>query len=190
MLKTTPAEISSPTNVRRCTGIGNDGVGDGDKVGEVGRNLSKRKNLLKINLSRMDFLSLETSLAFTHLRKVFIKVPIFHYFGPKRYIQIETDVSGFAIARIFCQMTSEYVIYTNLDLYIFEIGKWHPVAFFSRKMIPTETKYKTHNRNLLTIVKVFKTWYHYLKDCNHKVLILTNHNNLLSFMNTKNSSVK
>lgn len=36
-----------------------------------------------------------------------------------------------------------------------EIGQWHPVAFFSRKIIPTETRYKTHNQKLLAIVKAF-----------------------------------
>ncbi len=43
-----------------------------------------------------------------------------------------------------------------------EIGQWHPVAFFSRKMILAETWYKTHNQELLAIVEAFKTWRHYL----------------------------
>ncbi len=38
-----------------------------------------------------------------------------------------------------------------------KIGQWHPVAFFSRKMIPIETWYKTHNQELLAIVKALKT---------------------------------
>ncbi len=31
------------------------------------------------------------------------------------------------------------------------------MAFFSRKIIPAETRYKTHDDELLAIIKVFKT---------------------------------
>ncbi len=55
-------------------------------------------------------------------------------------------------------------------------------------MIPTETWYKTHDRELLAIIEVFKIWKHSLEDCKHKVLVLTDHNNLQHFMDTKNLS--
>ena len=55
---------------------------------------------------------------------------------------------------------------------------WHPVAYFSRKMIPAQTRYETHDGELLAIVKAFKTWRHYLKSCKHEILVLTDHNNL------------
>ncbi len=69
-----------------------------------------------------------------------------------------------------------------------EIGQWHPVAFFFRKMIPAKTRYKTHNQELIAIIEAFKTWRHYLEDCKYKVLVLTDHNNLCRFMDTKNLS--
>ncbi len=37
-------------------------------------------------------------------------------------------------------------------------------------MIYTETWYETHNRELLAIVKVFKTWRHYLKGYKYEIL--------------------
>ena len=55
-------------------------------------------------------------------------------------------------------------------------------------MIPAETCYKTHNGELLAIVKVFKTWRHYLEGCKHEVLVLTDYNNLCQFMDTKSLS--
>ncbi len=55
-------------------------------------------------------------------------------------------------------------------------------------MIPAETWYKTHDGKLLAIVKVFKTWRHYLKDCKHKVLMLIDSNNFQHFMDTKSWS--
>ena len=55
-------------------------------------------------------------------------------------------------------------------------------------MIPAETRYETHDGELLAIIKVFKTWKHYLESSQHELLILTNYNNLRQFMNTKSLS--
>ncbi len=55
-------------------------------------------------------------------------------------------------------------------------------------MIPAETRYETHDGELLAIVKAFKTWRHYLEGCMHKVLVLTNYNNLQRFMDMKSRS--
>ncbi len=63
-----------------------------------------------------------------------------------------------------------------------------PIAFFSQKMIPAETRYKTHDQELLAIVETFKTWRHYLEDYKYEVLVFTDHNNLCRFMNTKSQS--
>ena len=79
--------------------------------------------------------------------------------------------------------TSPDGIVTTTDL-----GQWHPVAFFSRKMIPAEIQYETHNGELLAIVKVFKTWHYYLEGCKHEVLVLTDYNNLRCFIDMKSLS--
>ena len=55
-------------------------------------------------------------------------------------------------------------------------------------MFPAKTWYKIHDGELLAIVEAFKTWRHYLKDCKHEVLVLTQHNNLCNFMDTKSRS--
>ena len=55
-------------------------------------------------------------------------------------------------------------------------------------MIPIETWYKTHNAEFLAIVEAFKTWHHYLESFKHKVLVLTNQNNLRRFIDTKSLS--
>ena len=49
-------------------------------------------------------------------------------------------------------------------------------------------RYETHNVKLLAIVKVFKNWRYYLQDCQYEVLVLTDHNNLLRFIDTKKLS--
>ncbi len=57
-------------------------------------------------------------------------------------------------------------------------------------MIPTETWYETYDGELLAIVEVFKTWRHYFEGCKHEVLVLTDHNNLQHFMDTKSLSFR
>ena len=49
-------------------------------------------------------------------------------------------------------------------------------------------RYKTQNAESLAIVKAFKNWRHYLEDCQYKVLVLTDNNNLCQFMDRKSLS--
>ena len=148
---------------------------DGDKFGddEVGTKVQK---LSKSKKTELGFLTPGARKAFTELRQAFIKTLILHHFDPERHIRVEMDVSGYAIGGVLSQLTSN------------NLGRWHPVAFFSRKMILAETRYETHNGELLAIVEAFKTWRHYLKGSQYEVLILTNHNNLRRFMETKSLS--
>ena len=55
-------------------------------------------------------------------------------------------------------------------------------------MILAKTRYKTHNQELLAIVETFKTWCHYLEGYKYEVFILTDHNNLRQFIDTKSLS--
>ncbi len=102
-------------------------------------------------------------------------------------------IFGYTICGVLSQMTLDqhffgYMTRKDLNSSKSEISQWQPIAFFSKKMIPTKTRYKTHNQELLAIVKVFKTWRHYLEHCKYKVFVLTDHNNLCQFMDTKNLS--
>ena len=121
------------------------------------------------------FLTLKAKLAFSRIRQAFTEAPILHHFDPERYIQIETDVSGYAINGILSQLTPES-------------GQWHPIAFFSRKIIPVETWYKTRDQELLAIIEAFKNWCHYLEGFTFEVLVLTNHYNVRRYMDTKSLS--
>ena len=87
-------------------------------------------------------------------------------------------MSGYAINEVLNQL-----ILDNL-------GWWHPIAFYLQKMISAKTWYKIHDNEFLAIVEAFKTWRHYLKSCKYKVFVLTNHNNLRRFMDTKSLSFR
>ena len=103
------------------SGIDNVEVGSGeveiDEVGKKVQNLSKSKKTIRSS----DFLTPGAKLIFTKLRQAFIKTPILHYYDLERYIQIETDVSGYAISGVLGQLTLN------------DLGQWHLVAFFSQK---------------------------------------------------------
>ena len=148
-----------------------------DEVEKKAQNLSKSKYLSKSKKTvGSDFLTPGAKLVFTKLRQAFVKASILHHFDPEYHIRTETDVSGYAISGVLSQLTSD------------NLGQWHPVAFFSQKMIPAEIRYETHDGEFLAIVKSFKTWKHYLEGSQHEVLILTDHNNLRQFMETKSLS--
>ena len=135
---------------------------------------------------RPSFLTPEAKSAFNCLRLAFTKALILRHFDPEYNIRIETDILGYAIDSVLSQLafrTSPDGVVTKIDL-----GQWHLVAFFLRKMIPAKTRYETHDGELLAIVEAFKTWRHYLEGCKHEVLVLTDHNNLRHFIDTKNLS--
>ena len=122
-----------------------------------------------------NYLTPDAGKAFDQLCQAFTEAPVLQHFNPEQYIQVETDASGYAIDGVLSQLTNDS-------------GQWHPVAYFLRKMIPAKTRYKTHDGELLAIVEVFKTWWHYLESCKHEVFVLTDHNNFWQFMDTKSLS--
>jgi transposase InsO family protein len=110
--------------------------------------------------------------AFSHLRAAFQSAPILAHFDPTRRIRVETDASKYAIAAILSQLQEGD-------------GHWHPVAFWSRKLIPAETRYETHDQELLAIVQAFRHWRHYLEGSANVIEVLTDHNNLVAFSKLK-----
>ena len=72
-----------------------------DEVGKKGRKTTKSKNLSKSKKTVVsDFLTPKAKLAFTKLRQAFFKAPILHHIRLECHIQIEMDVSGYAIGRV------------------------------------------------------------------------------------------
>ncbi len=108
------------------------------RKGQKGQKMAKFKKWIRAekseasqakNLSSQlgSFLTSKARKAFTKLKQAFVEAPILNHFDPERHIQIETDTSTYAIGGIFSQLTSD------------DLGRWHPVAFFSQKRIPAET---------------------------------------------------
>ncbi|KAF4332523.1 gag polymerase env poly [Fusarium beomiforme] len=107
-------------------------------------------------------------ISFRTLIEAFQKAPLLRHFDPNLHIRIETDASAFAMAGILSQPDPQ--------------GKWHPIAFWSRKFKKEELSYGTPDHELFAIVESFKHWRHYLEGALHQVEVLSDHYNLQTFM--------
>ena len=85
---------------------------------------------------------------------------------------VETNASDFVVARVLSQKHDKVL---------------KPVAYFSKKMNPAECNYMIYDKELLAIVRRFKTWSPELASMspNQPVKVLTDHQNLKHFMTTK-----
>jgi len=66
------------------------------------------------------------------LKKAITTAPVLRIYNPEIATQLHTDSSDFALGGALVQL---------------EHGDWRPVAFESRKMIPTERNYRPTSRN-------------------------------------------
>ncbi|MGI4816841.1 MAG: RNase H-like domain-containing protein, partial [Janthinobacterium lividum] len=84
---------------------------------------------------------------------------------------LETDASVYAIAGILSQMVD---------------GVKVPIAFYSKKHTPEESRYGTPDQELMAICYSLNHWRHYLEGAKHQVTIYTDHKNLETFNTTAN----
>ena len=115
--------------------------------------------------------STDAEESFLKLKKAFSSSPLLSLFDPKLPCIIESDASDFAIASVLSQ------VYTD--------GEARPIAFYSRKLLPSEVNYDVHDKELLAIVSSFKNWRHYLEGSPHIIDVFTDHRNLESFTSSK-----
>ena len=144
LLKTTGSSEESASKAFRADGNEVVGGGSGRANGMV-VNLSKNeksRNSTRVpNIGATgepNFLTPDAKKAFNHLRLAFIEAPILRHFDLESHIRIETDASGYAITRVLSQLNLDSDAPLN-DLDKSDFGQWHPIAYFSRKMIPDKT---------------------------------------------------
>jgi hypothetical protein len=113
----------------------------------------------------------EADAALQKLKRAFTEATILQHFDADKPITLQTDASGFAIARILNQFDC--------------FGVLRPTSFYSRKCSPAEQNYDTYDRELLAIVASMKQWRHHLEGARYKILIQCDHKNLEYFQTTK-----
>jgi hypothetical protein len=64
-------------------------------------------------------------------------------------------------------------------------GILHAIAFYFRKSQAVEIEYKIHDKERLAIVDSFKIWRHYLEEAHFRVMVHSDHQNLVYVTMTK-----
>ena len=143
------------------------------KLTQKGANAARGGHAQRKEESQPIQLGPEGEESFKALRNAFLQVPILSHFERGRETKVEVDASGGAISGILSQLVPDQA----------GIPQWRPIDFYSQKLIQAEYNYDTHDQELLAIVKSLEHWRHYLEGCHFE--ILTDHNNLKWFMETK-----
>jgi transposase InsO family protein len=107
--------------------------------------------------------------AFKKLKEACIEPPVLVAFRSNEPLRFETDASDLAIGMCAKQERE---------------GKWHPIAYHSRKFTPAEENYDVHDKELLAIVVALEHWRIYAESCSDLV-IFSDHKNLTTFTTTK-----
>ena len=79
---------------------------------------------------------------------------------------------------------SDYTLITIISI-INEKNEVYPVAFHSRTFTSAKLNYNTYDKKLLVSFEAFQIWYHYLKDLDFLINIVTDYKNLEYFSITK-----
>ena len=112
----------------------------------------------------------ECELAFKELKQRVCEASILAHFDPSKECHVETDSSDYVSAGVLSQEHN---------------GILHPVAYFSKRMVPAECNYEIYDKELLAIIQCFKEWRSELEGTAMPVKVLTNHKSLEYFMTTK-----
>jgi hypothetical protein len=79
--------------------------------------------------------------------------------------ELEVNTSGFAMGAILLQKKTD--------------GKKHPIAYYSKTLSVAEQNYDVYDLELLAIVNALDHWRPYLAGLPHKIIIHSDHQNLL-----------
>ena len=101
--------------------------------------------------------------AFQAIKQSLQSAPVLLLPNSKFPFILHTDASDFATGAVLQQDQGQGL---------------QPIAFMSHKMLPAETRYATHEKELLAIVHACRDWRHYLHGNPFTIRIYTDHNSL------------
>ncbi|KAJ1132588.1 hypothetical protein NDU88_010895 [Pleurodeles waltl] len=114
----------------------------------------------------------EAAHAFQLLEQKFTSAPILKHPDPDLPFFVEADASQVALGGVLSQRDA-------VD------GQLHPIAFYSKKLLPAEQNYTVAERELLAIKVAFSEWRHHLMGAKYPVTIFSDHRNLQFFGSLK-----
>ncbi len=102
--------------------------------------------------------------AFENLKAAYVSKPVLLMPDRTKPYEIECDASLFATGAILLQQD------TN--------GDWHPVAYHSKSMSPTERNYQVYDRELMAVICSLREWRCYIYGSDYTTIVWTDHHNL------------
>lgn len=159
----------TPTNLKEVQGF----VGFANFYRRFIRDFSKLVKPL-VALTRKDTpfaWSPECTQAFQSVKQQVSSAPVLRHFDPRRQAILETDASDYVTGGILSQYDDDHVL--------------HPVAFYSRSMVPAECNYHIYDKELLAIIRCFEHWRPELECTELPIQIFTDHQALKTFMESK-----
>jgi len=109
--------------------------------------------------------------AFTELKNRLVDAPLLVHFNPQYESMVETDASDGVLGGVLLQLQPSH--------------EWHPVAYYSKTMIPAEINYPIHDKEMLAIVRALEAWRPELEGIPTRIRIVSDHKALEYFMTTK-----
>ncbi|SLM35361.1 retrotransposon nucleocapsid protein [Lasallia pustulata] len=109
--------------------------------------------------------------SFELLKQQVVTAPVFRHFDRTQKAILETDSSDHVNAGVLSQYDDDKVL--------------HPVAFYSKNMVPAECNYEIYDKELLAIIRCLEHWRPELEATELPVEIFTDHKALEHFMTSK-----
>ncbi|SLM36779.1 reverse transcriptase domain protein [Lasallia pustulata] len=109
--------------------------------------------------------------SFELLKQRVVTAPVLRHFDQTQKAILETDSSDHVNAGVLSQYDDDKVL--------------HPVAFYSKNMVPAECNYEIYDKELLAIIRCLEHWRPELEATELPVEIFTDHKALEHFMTSK-----
>ena len=106
---------------------------------------------------------------FDIIKKELNSPPVLALYDPNNETSVSADASSFSLGAVICQKQRK--------------GQWHPTAFQSRSMTPTEQPYAHIEKEALAVTWACERFCHYL--IRSKLRIETDHKPLVPLLSTK-----
>ena len=103
---------------------------------------------------------------FETLKELFTSYPVLRNPDPTKHYILDTDASKYAVGATISQQFSDGC---------------HPIAYYSKSLLPAERNYDIYNRELLAIIYAVKAFRYLLLGAQQKFLIQYDHENLKYF---------
>ena len=126
--------------------------------------------------------------AFDELKTQLTHTPLLAHPELNSIFVIDTDASGDCIGAVLQQVPKELLEGVDagaIDLKNFKISdaSLHPIAYESRRMTPTETRYSAQEREMLAVVYSLQKWRQYVEGS--PILVRSDHESLKYFHTQK-----